>query len=67
MSNNQFAILKDQSAKTHSIEFNNHFCICKILVISNSGRKLSEKINLPLIWEKLIRLEGNLATLIWED
>ena len=41
-------------------------CICKILARSNYGRKLSGRINLMLIWEKLVRLVGNLTTFIWK-
>ena len=43
------------------------YCICKILVRDNYDRKLSGRINLIVIWEKLVSLEGNLATFIWKD
>ena len=36
--------------------------MCKILVISNSGRKSSGKIILRLIWEKIMRLDEDLET-----
>ena len=38
-----------------------------MLNISKCGTKLSGRINSMLIWEKIIRLEEDLAIVIWED
>ena len=51
----------NQSKKNNDF---NATSICKILVTSNFDVKSSEKVKLLLIWEKLIRLEGNLTTFI---
>ena len=57
----KFVKMLNQSKKNNDF---NATSICKILVTSNFDVKSSEKVKLLLIWEKLIRLEGNLTTFI---